>query len=223
MKSRLRRSSASCRGSLPALLFLPVVVSMLTACASSAPIHLYTLSATPDAAPAAMAAPALGFVLDRVSVPRHADVPQLVIADVDGRAQLAENHRWRAPLADEIGAALSQQLQARFGLADVSRVSAPEGLPVLRLRVDVQRFESLADGETLLWATWSLREPQAKAAAVTCVTQRREKAGAGPAGLVAAWRHALTALATQIGGQIERLASAPDTAGCRALPDAGTG
>ena len=50
MKSRPARSSASWRGSLRALLFLPVGVSMLTACASSAPIHLYTLSATPDAA-----------------------------------------------------------------------------------------------------------------------------------------------------------------------------
>ena len=186
---------------------------LLAACASSKPIHLYTLSSAASAQVVAGAKP-YAIVLDPVSVPRNADIPQLVIADADGRSRLTEDHRWRAPLPDEIGAALAQQLQDQFGIHDLSRVSSPESLKLLRVRVDVQRFESLPGGQVLVAAAWSLRAADAKSAAMTCVTQLQQPAGADYAALVAAYRTAVAGLATQIGRGLDSLSRTPTASAC---------
>lgn len=188
----------------------------LSAC-GSAPVHLYTLS---GAAPAGVAgSKPYAIVLEPVSVPRSADIPQLVIAGADGRSHLTEDHRWRAPLPDEIGAALAQQLQDQFGVHDFSRVAAPEGLRLFRVRVDVQRFESLAGGQVLVSAAWSLRPAGSKSAALTCVSQLQQPAAADYAALVAAYRNAIAGLASQIGRGLEGLARTPAATSC---PPAGT-
>lgn len=183
------------------------------ACASPAPVHLHALSAdVPPATPGAavMPAPARGVVIEPVSVPRHADIPQLVFTSADGVSQLSEHHRWRAPLADEIAAALSQRLQARHGVMDVGRIAVPEGMPVMRVRVDVQRFEALpGSGEVLVSAAWSLRQADSRHAALQCAAHvRRPVAAADPDALVRAYRTALDALGDQIGRALQDLMQA---------------
>lgn len=195
--------------------------ALLPACASK-PVHLYTLVGA-DTASAMPAGKPYAVAIEPVSVPRQADIPQLIVPSSDGRAYLSEDHRWRAPLADEIGTALSQQLQVQFGVADLSRVSAAEGLKVIRVRVDVQRFESLpaSDGiaghQALLSAAWSLRDADAKLAAASCVTQVRENSGTSHDALVLAYRRAVSVLATQIGQGLERLAQNPSAFVCPAV------
>lgn len=186
---------------------------LLCACGST-PIHLYTLSGAVPA-DAAAAGKHFAIVLEPISVPRSADIPQLVVTGADGRSHLAEDHRWRAPLADEIGAALAQQLKDQFGVSDLSRVSAPEGLKLFRVRLDVQRFESLPDGQVLVSGAWSLRAADAKAAALTCVSQLQQPAGDGDYSvLVGAYRGAIAGLAKQIGHSLEGLARTPVVAAC---------
>ena len=195
--------------------FMLGAAALIGAC-SSAPIHLYTLA---GAAPStASGSPSFAMLLEPVSVPRSADIPQLLITGADGRSHLTEDHRWRAPLPDEIGTALAQQLREQFGISDLSRVSAPEGLKLFRVRVDVQRFESLADGQVLVTAAWSLRAADAKSAALTCVSQLQQPAGTDYAALVRAYRGAIAGLATQIGRGLEGLARAPAVSAC---PSAG--
>jgi len=191
---------------------LAVAAAVLLGACGSAPIHLYTLA---SAAPATVNDnSSFAMLLDPVSVPRSADIPQLVITAPDGRSHLTEDHRWRAPLADEIGTALAQQLREQFGISDFSRVSAPEDLKLFRVRVDVQRFESLADGQVLVTAAWSLRAADAKSAALTCVSQLQQPAGADYAALVRAYRSAIAGLATQIGRGLESLARTPTAGAC---------
>ncbi|MGH8518698.1 MAG: PqiC family protein, partial [Panacagrimonas sp.] len=143
--------------------------------------------------------------IEPVSVPRHADIPQLVFTSADGVSQLNEHHRWRAPLSDEIAGALSQRLQAHHGVSDVGRIAVPEGMPVMRLRVDVQRFEALpGSGEVLVSAVWSLRHADSRHAALQCAAQiRRPVEAADPDALVRAYRTALEALGDQIGRALQ--------------------
>jgi uncharacterized lipoprotein YmbA len=178
------------------------------ACASPAPVQLYALSAhEPPIAPGAavMPAPTRGIVIEPVSVPRYADIPQLVFSAADGRSQISEDHRWRAPLADEIAGALAQRLQARYGVMDVGRVGTPEGTPVVRLRVDVQRFEALpGSGEVLVSAAWSLRLAPSTQVALQCAAQlRRPVEAADPEALVRAYRAAVESLGDQIGRAVQ--------------------
>lgn len=192
-------------------------VLVLGACAAPAPIQLYSLSAddaphTPGAA--VMPQPARGVVIEPVSVPRYADIPQLVFTSAQGRSQLSEDHRWRAPLADEITMALSQRLQARHGVMDVGRVAVPEGMPVIRLRLDVQRFEALpGTGEVLVAAAWSLRPDARSHAVLQCAAQvRRPVASADPDALVRAYGAAIETLGDQIGRALQdAFASAAST------------
>ena len=190
---------------------LPVLLG-IGACASSAPVQLHGLGASePPRTPGAavMPAPARGIMIEPVSVPRHADIPQLLFTAADGVSHVSEDHRWRAPLSDEIAGALSQRLQARHGVVDVGRIAVPENMPVLRLRVDVQRFEALpGSGEVLVSAAWSLRANESRHAALQCVAHvRRPVQGATAEALVQAYRTAITALGDQIGQAVQDLGS----------------
>lgn len=206
---KLTRSPAWRRAAIATL--LPVVLGV-GACAAPAPIRLHSLTApSPPPAPGAavLPAPARGIAIEPVSVPRYADVPQLVFTSADGVSQLDDGHRWRSPLADEIAAALSQRLQARHGVVDVGRIAVTEGLPVARLRVDVQRFEAApGSGEVLVWAAWSLRLAASRHAALQCVARlRRPVDAADPEALVRAYRSAIEALGDQMGQAVQDIGS----------------
>ncbi|MGQ0698352.1 MAG: PqiC family protein [Panacagrimonas sp.] len=190
---------------------------VISACASSPPVRFYTLVDLGAAPQPADAAAPYAIALDPVSVPRQVDVPQLVVATRDGSAlRLAENHRWLAPLGEEIRAALSQHLQASLGVADVSRVSAPTDTRVYRLKVDVQRFESSAPGDQALVAVqWSLRDNASATVLASCTTRAQN---ASPAkshdGLVIAYKRDIASIAGQIAFAIGQLARDPASFSC---------
>ena len=184
----------------------------ISACASPAPVQLYALSVNePAVAPGAavMPSPSRGIVIEPVSVPRYADIPQLVFTGADGQSQISEDHRWRSPLTDEIATALSQRLQARYGVMDVGRIGVPEGMPVVRVRLDVQRFEAMpGSGEALVSAAWSLRLTTSDRVALQCAAQvRRPIQAADPDALVGAYRAAIEALGDQIGRAVQDVLS----------------
>lgn len=187
-----------------------VIAMLLLSACSSRPVRFYTLidSASAPSSPAS-SGPPLAFVLDAVSVPRQVDIPQLIVGSEGGALKLAEDRRWIAPVGDEIRAALSQHLQTRLGAFDVSRVSAPAGMRVVRVRVDVQRFESVAGGQALVAALWSVREGDAANAATSCMMHAQEPAGAGYAALVQGYRRAVATLAAQIADGITALGHGP--------------
>lgn len=185
---------------------------LLAGCAS-APTQFHTLvnpaggSGIP--AQAQQRSSMLAFTLDPVSVPRQADVGQLVVRGQDGTLRLAENQRWLAPLGEEMRASLSQQLQDRLGAADVSRVAAAAGTAVLRINVDVQRFESLPGRQVLIRAQWSLRELASTSILASCATQATETAAPGYAGLVEAYRRGVARIAAAIAdGMVQKAAGA---------------
>lgn len=188
------------RRSLPTALVRALALgaaSLMAACSSTQPARFHSLAALPGAAPAAPApAAATPWVVDLgpVTVPAGVDQPQWVVRLPDGSLRVLEQERWVAPLRDEVRAALLEALRLRTGAIDARSVPAP-ATGTVRVRVDVQRFETLAGEGAWIEAGWSVAP-----AGFACRVTLREAAGPGdPLALAEAHRRAVMALAERIG------------------------
>ncbi|MGZ5198634.1 MAG: PqiC family protein [Telluria sp.] len=128
----------------------------LSAC-SSAPAHYYTLLA--PAVPAAESGQPSPFLIEvlPVGVPVQADQPQLVIRQ-GGSSSVAvlEGERWAGPLGDEIRAALSASLTRQLLTQDIAGLARPHDSQVMRIKVQVRRFDIWPGQGAQLDADWSL-------------------------------------------------------------------
>lgn len=176
----------------------------LAACAS-APVHYYTLVAADDQGrvPAGADPAAIRFELLSLGVPADVDQPQLVVREGGERVDLLDGERWIAPLGDEVHAALAADLARALPGQDVSALGAG-GKPVLRIKLDLRRFESVPGAYALIEAAWSLRRlgdaagSDAAAAPATCTTRVKEPVGFGIDALVRGHQRALHQLAAKI-------------------------
>ena len=189
--------------------------ALLAACAGDKlPERFHTLLPAQRApsAPTAQGAPLYVDVLP-VGVPAQVDHTQFVVRQPDDSLLLLEQDRWAAPLQDELRGAIVERLGTRWGAVDVRGVALP--LPAIwRVRVDVQRFESIAGREARLESTWSVSSTQRGGATLVCRSVVAESTGAGgvPA-LAAAHRRAAVRLADEIGERLRAMYSG-GTAGC---------
>jgi uncharacterized lipoprotein YmbA len=182
----------------------------LAACASE-PAHYYTLLA-PAAAEAGTAAPAsFDFELMPVGVPAQADQPQLVIRQGGQGVAPLSGERWIAPLADEARAALSADLAQALHARDATGLPGG-GMPRLRIKVDLRRFDSAPGDYALVEAAWSVRQLQGDAM-LACTGQFREPVGAGYDALVEGHQRALARLAAEI-AQVAGAVGAGQTPAC---------
>jgi uncharacterized protein len=178
---------------------------LLAACAS-APLHYYTLVAPADE-PAggqvvpvadASAAASLPFELLPVGVPAQVDQPQLVVREGGQGVALLGSERWIAPLGDEVRSALSADLARELHSADVSGLPG-NGKPLLRIKLDVRRFDSQPGGYALIEGAWSVRLLHgAQPAALACSSRVSEAVGPGYPALVQGHQRAIARLAAQI-------------------------
>ena len=179
----------------------------LAACAS-APMHYYTLIPAPDSAPgnAATSSASFQFELLPVGIPAQDDVPQLVVRQGGQAVGLLNSERWIAPLTDEVRGALSVDLSRRLNAQDISSGLPVDGKPVLRIKVDLRRFDSFPGSYALIDATWTVR-PLKGEAVLTCSSRINENVGQGYEGLVAGHQQALGELAEQIASVVPALAA----------------
>ena len=179
----------------------------LAACAS-APMHYYTLIPPPDSAAADATVPPASFQFELLSVgiPAQDDVPQLVVRQGAQAVALLDGERWIAPLADEVRGALSVDLSRRLNAQDISSGLPVDGKPVLRIKIDLRRFDSSPGSYALIDATWTIR-PLKGDAVLTCSSRLNENAGQGYEGLVAGHQQALSELAGQIASVAPALAA----------------
>ncbi|KAB0631234.1 hypothetical protein WT67_32120 [Burkholderia stagnalis] len=187
---------------------------MLAACASP-PARFYTL-ASADAAASTRATPANPpFLIEvpAVGVPEQVAKNQLVVQKNGAQVDVLELERWASPPADEIRRALSDDLAARLGTIDVANAAHPAGVPVYRVSVDVQRFESWQAKHAAIDAVWSVRAVGTQAV-MTCRTSVAEPVGSGYDALVAGHRRALGELAERIAAGVRAM----DEAHARAAP-----
>jgi len=190
---------------LAAMLMLVALGGCVSA-GSKAPERFHTLLAPASPAASASAAKPLYVDVLPVHVPAQVDHAQWVVRQGDDSLLVLEQDRWAAPLPDEIRGALVERLAARWSAVDVRAVGLPPG-PVWRVRVDVQRFESIAGQETRLEAAWSVSLP---ASGVVCRSVFTEAVGeASVAALAAGHRRNVAKLADAIGSRLQGTGGCP--------------
>lgn len=184
-----------------------VAAGLLLAACASAPLHYYTLVAPADGAAEAPSAPSLPFELLPVGVPAQVDQPQLVVREGGQSVALLGSERWIAPLGDEVRSALSAELARELGSADVSGLPG-NGQPLLRIKLDLRRFDSAPGSYALIEAAWSVRLLHGeRPAALACTSRVSEAVGPGYPALVQGHQRALGRLAAQVAGVARALGS----------------
>lgn len=180
-------------------LIVLVATLSLVAC-SSAPTHYYTLIAPGTSAPYPATRAPFQFEMLPLLMQVQVDQPPLVIRNGNGSLAILENERWGAPLGDEFKDALTGQLEQRFGSRDLAGLPKQADQPVLSLRTDVRRFESVLDQYALIDVVWnlSLVGNGAKRHSLTCSHVVRQPAGLGLENLVLAHQQAISTLAETI-------------------------
>ncbi|AIP02948.1 PqiC family protein [Burkholderia pseudomallei] len=207
MTARLLRPARVSRAAAAAATV--AAAAMLAACSSSPPARFYTLDAAAAAGAAASvsANPAFLIQVPSVDVPEQVAKNQLVVQKNAAQVDVLEQERWAAPPADEIRRALSSALTRRLDTIDVANAAYPANVPVYRVSVNVQRFESWPGRHAALAAVWSVRALPSQAV-MTCRTDVVEPVPAGYDALVAGHRQAIGALADQIAAGVRAMAAA---------------
>ena len=170
----------------------------LGGCGAAPAARYHTLLATESVRPAATAAP---FLIDvqPVGIPAQVDRLELVVRQGAGGIAILEGERWVAPLPDEVRAALSADLSRRLGTQDVANLARPARRALLRIKVEIRRFDSVPGQYAMIEADWSLGladdPPDTR---LLCHSRLREPAGTDYAALVSGHQRAIAALAAQI-------------------------
>ncbi|WP_233983133.1 PqiC family protein [Pectobacterium versatile] len=188
-----------------------VVITLLSAC-SSTQVRYHTLLA--PASPVATLSPmantthAALFFIDvlPVGVPAQIDTSQLVIRQGDSGAVVLDNDRWLSPLSEEIRTALSADLTQRLNTQDVSDLVRSADTPVVRIHLQVRRFDSWPSQSVTFDADWSLSAvgKEDERARLICRSQFTEQAAGGDTAMLHAQQQVITRLAEQIAATATR-------------------
>lgn len=192
-----------------AALALPVLLAALAACSSPAS-RFYTLSAG-DTSPAAVRTasnPAFLIEVPPVDVPPQVAKNQFVVQTGPTQVQVLEQERWASLPGDEIRRALSSSLTQQLGTIDVFGTPYPDQVPVYRISVNVQRFESWPGSHALIDAVWSVRAVRTQAV-LTCRSVVSEPVSGSYDALAEGHRRAVQQISTEIAAAVRNLAAAP--------------
>ncbi|MGH8780620.1 PqiC family protein [Paraburkholderia sp.] len=181
---------------------------VLAAC-SSPPSRFYTLGSDAAATPTVSAARApLLIEVPPVDVPSQVAKTSFVVQTGPNQVDVLEQTRWASLPGDEIRRALSVDLTQRLNTIDVFGTPYPDGVPVYRVSVNVQRFESWPGSHALIDAVWSVRAVRTQAV-LTCRSVISEPVAGGYDALVDGHRRAVQDISAQIAAGIGALAAAP--------------
>ncbi len=188
------------------ILLCAVLPLTLGACASSPPIHYFSLD---DGKPTPMGSPAgLHVVVTQVNLPELIDRPQLVIRTAGHQLQLDDQYEWAEPLRRQVPRVVARHLGQAL---DSSRVfalpiDAQSFDPDFKLMLDIQRLEVISGKYVELDAVWRV-EPRAgkiffgRSLVLTGIEPAKEPGG-NYAEAVAAQNRALQGLTTNIAAGI---------------------
>lgn len=199
---------------------LGIVALTLAAC-SSPSSRFYTLSAgdTSTQPVATVANPAFLIEVPPVDVPPQVAKNQMVVQTGETQVRVLEEERWASLPGDEIRRALSNVLTQQLGTFDVYGTPYPDRVPVYRISVNVQRFESWPGSHALIDAVWSVRAVRTQAV-LTCRSVVSQPVSGSYDALAEGHRRAVRQIATQISAAVRTLAAAPPKGAVLACPGA---
>ena len=123
-----------------------------------------SITALPRAGrPPVAQAPSLpGIVISAVTIPELIDRPQIVTRDSTNRVIVSEQNLWAESIKSGVGRTLATRLARAMSDAGqpVQVAAHPQTAitdPVLRITVDIARFDASPNGEAVVDALWSIR------------------------------------------------------------------
>lgn len=181
-----------------------VTATLVAGCATPAPVRFYTLQAPAPAA--TIPGQSFEFALQAVRVPPHVDVLPLLIRSGSSALTVVEGHQWGAPLALEWRTGLSAALTTPHGGIDLARAGVALAPDVPVIRVDVQRFDSLAGEAVQVAGVWSLSQAASKVT-LTCAFSLSTPVGPLTADIATGHQRLVADLALQMAGTLTQLRS----------------
>lgn len=180
-----------------------VSLALLLGCRSAATSY-YTL-----VAPGADATPALTNELQLdvlpVDVPPDVDRAEIVVRQHAGQVTPVETRSWIAPLGAELRRAFSNDLSGQLGARDIAGLSASDGIPTYRVKLGVQRFESVLGEHALIEAVSTVREAGGSVPPLVCSHRAREAAASGYEGIAEAHQKAIATIAKQVADEVRSI------------------
>jgi uncharacterized lipoprotein YmbA len=167
----------------------------------SAGSHYYTLVASPEAEQAP-AANELQLDVLPVDVPPEVDRAEIVVREGRGELTPVDTRSWIAPLPLEIRRAFTDELSQQLGARDISGVTPADGLPTFRIKLVVQRFESVLGKRAVIDAISTVHEMTGSSPTLVCSHHASEPARPGYDGLAEAHQRALARIAKQIAASV---------------------
>jgi uncharacterized lipoprotein YmbA len=176
---------------------------LLAGCSSPDP-HYYTLQSVPGTV---QPAPVRIVEVRRPGLAGYLDRSDIVFKETGYRLSVNSQDRWAEPLGDMIGRVVTQDLAQRLpGSSVFSEDGAISADPGLRIEIDVQRFDTSADGDVTLIAALAIEQGRGHVplrARTLTLTQRPSQSNA--AGLAAAMSALLGQVADQVASDIATL------------------
>jgi len=178
--------------------FLILASALSLAACSSPPVHYHTLLA-PTMGNAAGQAAKFDIDVLPVGIPAGLDQQQLVVRDGASGLVVQDGERWSGPYADEIRTALAAQLASSLQTRDVTGLGRVAGQPVMRIQVQVRRFDAWVGDKVQFEGTWRLGFADGDLnARMLCSSRLEVPARGGYPELVQAQQSALAKLAAEI-------------------------
>jgi len=141
------------------LLAVAIVGCLMAGCASSPPMHYYTLTETSASARLSVPDNTVPIRIDRVTIPTELDRSQIVRRLDPTRLQIVEGDRWAAPLDETIRRVLSNDLAARLPPGAVANPNEPAiGEKRQSLAVDISEFYGDPTCAVTLRTAWTLKQ-----------------------------------------------------------------
>jgi uncharacterized protein len=203
--TRARIVARRARRSLVVLGFVAVA-----GCASKAPSESFyalndgaVLIATTSAAPRTVGQPTAtqkamlpGIVVSAVTIPELVDRPQIVTRDSANRVIVSEQNLWAESIKSGIARTLTTRLSRALADAGhpVQVAAYPQTSisdPVLKITIDVVRFDAEPNGEAIVDALWSIRRPGDDAVRTGHTVASAPIAGTSYGAIVGGWNEAI--------------------------------
>ena len=190
----------------------PLLIGMLSGCASSPPVHFYQLSAeaAADGSGPATVGEELRIAVGPISLPEVVDRPQLVVRSGPNQVTMIDEHRWVESLKGKIPRVIAENLGRLLATGQVwAYPQNATGSFDYRVLVDIQRFESTPGQMAAIDALWTIQRPS-KEGTVSKTgrsTVQQPIAGQGYDALVSAHSRALAAISREIAEAIRSFSS----------------
>ena len=176
-------------------------------CGTSQPAHFYLLRAMSpdsDAVLSETKASSLSLGLGPISLPKYLDRPQIVTRISSHEIDLAEFHKWGAPLKDNLVSVLHENLSKLLSTNRI--VEYPwnrSHLPDYQLSLDVIQFDGTKNQEATLSVRWRLAGGDGKRVLQEKISQFSEIIqGSNYEDLVEAMSHMLAIFSQEIADAI---------------------